>query len=88
MQYCGGVQYHGGFTMHVGGYLEYCGDIMIHVGDTMSTMRGVQYCGGTRITKDVLMISPHMHHDIPYGTEHPRGTQDIPHMHHDITPQY
>ena len=55
----GGVQYHGGFTMHVGGYLEYCGDIMIHVGDTMSTMRGVQYCGGTRITKD-----------FPHGTEH------------------
>ena len=44
----------------------------------MSTVEGVQYHGGTQITKDfsltVLMISPHVHHDIPHGTEHAHGT--------------
>ena len=27
---------------------------------------------------------PHMHHDIPHGTEHPHSTQDNPHSTHDI----
>ena len=78
---------------------------MMHVGDIMSTVEGVQYCGGKSLlsfehstvlnTPTVLKISPHMHHDIPHGTqiskdgiphgtEHPHGTHDIPHMHHDI----
>ena len=77
--------------MHVGAYHEYRG--------------GVQYRGGKSLllfeyptvlnTPTVLMISPHMHHDIPHGTqiskdgiphgtEHPHGTHDIPHVHHDI----
>ena len=72
----------------------------------MSTVEGVQYRGGKSqllfeyptvlSTPTVLMISPHMHHDIPprysnfkgwypptvLNTLH--GTHDIPHMHHDI----
>ena len=49
---------------------------MIHVGDIMSTVGArVQYRGGyssnKRFPPTVLMISPHMHHNIPHGTEHP-----------------
>ena len=40
----------------------------------MSTVEGVPYLKGTQITKDfsptVLMISPHVHHDTPHGTEY------------------
>ena len=35
-------------------------------------------------TPTVLKISPHIYHDIPHGTEHPHGTQDIPHGTQDI----
>ena len=52
---------------------------MMHVGDIMSTVEGVQYRGGKSLllfeyptvlnTPTVLMISPHMHHDIPHGTQ-------------------
>ena len=35
-------------------------------------------------TPTVLMITPHVHHDNPHGTEHPHGTQDNPHGTHDI----
>ena len=41
---------------------------MMHVGDIMSTVEGVQYRGGNPTvlnTPTVLMISPHMYHDIP-----------------------
>ena len=48
---------------------------MMHVGDIMSTVEGVQYRGGKYLllfenptvlnTPTVLMISPHMYHDIP-----------------------
>ena len=77
---------------------------MMHMGDIMSTVEGVQYRGGNSQllfeyptvlnTPTVLMISPHMHHDIPprysnfKGWYPPHGTHDIPHMHHDIPPRY
>ena len=66
---------------------------MIHVWDIMSTM-GCSVPWGTQITKDFspMVLNtlhdthdiPHLHHDIPHGTEHPNGTQDIPHIYHDI----
>ena len=52
LEYCGGVQYRGGYHEYCEGYLEYhgmfstVGDIMMHVEDIMSTVGGVQYCGG------------------------------------------
>ena len=71
----------------VGGYLEYRGDIMMHVGDIMSTVEGVQYHGGNLLLFEyptILMISPHIYHDVPHGTQIskdgiPHGTHDIPH---------
>ena len=56
LEYCGGVQYHGGYHEYCGGYLEYhgmfstVGDIMMHVKEIMSTMGGVQYRGGSEIS--------------------------------------
>ena len=59
--------------------MMHVGDIMMHVGDIMSTVEGVQYRGGKSQllfeyptvlnTPTVLMISHHMHHDIPHGTQ-------------------
>ena len=59
---------------------------MMHMGDIMSTMEGVQYRGGKSLllfeyptvlnTPTVLMISPHMYHDIPHGTQ--ISKDDIP----------
>ena len=43
---------------------------------------GAQYHGGCSVPWGIM--SPHMYHDIPHGTEHPYGTHDIPHVHHDI----
>ena len=61
-----------GDVQYRGGYHDACGDIM-------STVEGVQYCGGKSLllfeyptvlnTPMVLMISPHMHHEIPHGTQ-------------------
>ena len=55
------------------------GDIMMRVGDIMSTVKGVQYRRGKIFCylstprywapPTVLMISPHMCHDIPHGTQ-------------------
>ena len=51
---------------------------MMHMGDIMSTVEGVQYRGGSLLlfeyptvlnTPTVLMISPHIYHDIPHGTQ-------------------
>ena len=89
--------------MHVRGYHEYRRGCSIPtrevtilcnlntVGDVMSTIEGVQYRGDTQITKDfsptVLMISPHVHHDIPHGAQdNLHGT----HYTHTVmsTPQY
>ena len=39
VQYCGGVQYHGGYLEYCGGYLEYHGEYHEYRG-------GVQYSGG------------------------------------------
>ena len=53
----------------------------------MSTAEGVQYRGGKSQLlfeyPTVLMISPHMHHDIPHGTQIskdgiPHGTEHPP----------
>ena len=67
--------------------MMHVGDIMMHVGDIMSTVEGVQYRGGKSLllfeyptvlnTPTVLMISPHMYHDIPHGTQ--ISKDDIPH---------
>ena len=53
----------------------------------MSTVEGVQYHGGKSLllfeypmvlnTPTVLMISPHIYHDIPHGTQ--ISKDDIPH---------
>ena len=69
----------GGYLEYRGGCSVPWGDIMMHVGDIMSTVEGVQYRGGKSQllfeyptvlnTPTVLMISPHMHHDIPHGTQ-------------------
>ena len=69
----------GGYLEYRGGCSVPWGDIMMHVGDIMSTVEGVQYRGGKSLllfeyptvlnTPTVLMISPHMHHDIPHGTQ-------------------
>ena len=74
LEYRGGCSVPWRYHEYRGGYLEYCGDIMMHVGDIMSTVEGVQYRGGKSLllfeyptvlnTPTVLMISPHMHHDI------------------------
>ena len=87
-----------GVILSTVGDVQYRGDIMIHVGDIMSTMEGVQYCGGKSLllfeypmvlnTPKVLMISPHMHHDIPHSTQISKELMISLHMHHDIPPQY
>ena len=76
VQYRGGYhEYRGGYLEYRGGRSVPWGDIMMHVGDIMSTVEGVQYRRGKSQllfeyptllnTPTVLMISPHMHHDIP-----------------------
>ena len=75
---------------------------MMHVGDIMSTVEGVQYCGGKNLllfeypmvlnTPTVLMISPHMYHDIPpwysnFKGWYPPTVPNIPHGTHDIPPR-
>ena len=56
---------------------------MIHVGDIMSTVgvfSTVGYSNNKRFSPTVLNTLhgthdiPHVHHDIPHGTEHPHGT--------------
>ena len=39
-------------------------------------------------TPTVLKISSHIYHDIPHGTEHPHGTQDIPPRYSWYPPRY
>ena len=84
-----GVQYHGGYHKYRGWLswvpweysvpwgVSWCtwGDIMSTVGEK-SFVIWVPLRYGTPST--VLMISPHMYHNIPHGTH------DIPHVHHDI----
>ena len=71
-EYCGGVQYHGGYHP------------LSTMGDIMSTM-GCSVPWDTQITKDFSLHStehphgthdiPHMHHNIPHGTQdNPHGT--------------
>ena len=72
MSTVGGVQYRGGYHPlkfeYRGGYHDTCGGYHEYRG-------GCSVPWGTQITKDfpptVLMISPHAHHDIPHGNEHP-----------------
>ena len=90
---CGGyLEYCGGYHEYRGGTLSTVGDIMMHVEDIMSTVEGnlllFEYPTVLN-TPTVLMISLHMYHDIPHGTQIskdgiPHGTHDIPHVHHDI----
>ena len=65
--------------------LNTVGDIVIHVG--YSVLCGIQItrppCTALN-TPTVLMISSHVHHDIPYGTEYLHGIQDIPYIYHDV----
>ena len=56
-------------------------DMMIHVGDIMSTVGGYYHLlyenlHGTE-HPTVRMISPHMYHDVPHGTQITKD--DIPH---------
>ena len=75
--------------IHVGGYDEYCG--------------GVQYRGVLKLLQILPTVLntlhgthniPHMHHDIPHGTEHTPRYSRYPHIYHDIphgtehTPRY
>ena len=49
LEYCGGVQYRGGYHDKCGGYLEYRG-VFSTVGDIVSTMGGyLEYCGGCSV---------------------------------------
>ena len=58
------LQYRGGYHEYCGGYHEYCGGYLEYRG-------GVQCSNNKRFfptilnTPTVLMISPHVHHDIP-----------------------
>ena len=75
---------------------------MMHVGDIMSTVEGVQYRGGKNQllveyptvlnTPTVLMISLHMHHDIPprysnFKGWYPPTVLNTLHGTHDIPPR-
>ena len=74
--------------IHVGGYHDTC----VGYHDTCAGYH--EYCGGVqyrgysnnkRFPPMVLNTAygthdiPHVHHNIPHGTEHPHGTLDIPH---------
>ena len=71
----GYLEYRGGCSVLWGDIMMHVGDIMSTVEDIMSTVEGVQYCGGKNLllfeypmvlnTPMVLMISPHIYHDIP-----------------------
>ena len=78
----------------VGGYHEYLGGCSVPVpwGKSLLLFEYPMVLN----TPTVLMISPHMHHDIPPRYSNfkgwypptilntPHGTRDIPHVHHDI----
>ena len=81
----GDVQYRGGYHDARGGYHEYRGGCSVPWGKVFYYLSTPWYW----TPPTVLMISPHMYHDIPHGTqiskddiphgtEHPHGTHDIP----------
>ena len=72
----GGVQYRGDIMINVGDILSTVG-VFSTVGDSRvpwaprySNFKG-WYPPTVLNTPTVLMISPHVHHDIPHCTEHP-----------------
>ena len=97
-----------GVFSNVGGYLEYHGGCSVPWGISWVPWRMFSIVGGKIFCylstprywtpPTVLMISPHMYHDIPPRYSNfkgwypptvlntPHGTHDIPHMHHDIPP--
>ena len=72
-EYIGGCSVHRRDTMSTsGGYHEYIGgcsvhrrDIMIHVGEQLDTCTHDITPMYSWYPPDVLMVSPHMYHDIP-----------------------
>ena len=68
VQYREGAQYLGGCSVPWRDIMSTVGDIMINVGDILSTVGGnlllFEYPTVLN-TPTVLMISPHMYHDIP-----------------------
>ena len=96
LEYRGDVQYCGGYHDARRG-ISWCTS-----GDIMSTVEGVQYRGGKVFCylstpqywtpPTVLMISPHMHHDIPpryskFKGWYPPTVLNTPHGTHDIPPR-
>ena len=85
----------------VGGYLEYRGDTMMHMGGYHEYRGGCSVPWGKNLllfeypmvlnTPTVLMISPHMYHDIPprysnFKGWYPSTVLNTPHGTHDIPP--
>ena len=75
---CGGVQYCGGYHEYRGGYLEYHKEILNTVRDIMGTVGCSVPWGENLLLFEyptvlnipmVLMISPHIYHDIPHSTQ-------------------
>ena len=75
----------GGYLEYRGGYHEYRGGCSVPWGKNLLLFEYSTVLN----TPTVLMISPHMYHDIPhgtqiskdgipYGTEHPHDTHDFP----------
>ena len=89
----GYLEYRGGYHEYRGGYLEYRGDVQYRGGYHDARGGYHEYRGGKSLLFEypsVLMISPHMYHDIPHGTQIskdgiPYGTE---HVHHDIPQRY
>ena len=68
LEYRGGVQYRGGYHEYRGGYHdahggyhEYCGGCSVPWGESLLLFEYPTVLN----TPTVLMISPHMYHDIP-----------------------
>ena len=72
VQYRGDVQYRGGYHDACGGYHEYRGGCSVPWGKSLLLFEYPTVLN----TPTVLMISPHIYHDIPHGTQ--ISKDDIP----------
>ena len=70
----GDVQYFGRYHDARGGYHEYRGGCSVPWGKNLLLFEYPTVLN----TPTVLMISPHVHHDIPMVLNIPHGTQDSP----------
>ena len=79
LEYCGGVQYRGGYHDARGVYHEYRGGCSVPWGENLSLFEYPTVLNTPHGTHDI----PHMYHDIPHGAQIskdgiPHGTEHPP----------